>query len=122
MHDNALRPPSAGRGHMDLVTPVLKDPPQNCSTEVAERRAVTASKHRGHEPTVTRERQMSNGVDPLMHTMEAPPPHPPIDLGRAQAKRDELSSLHYAMLPPGQLGHRLIRMDLGRFFVHTTNK
>ena len=65
---------------------------------------------------------MANGVDPLMHAMELPPSHPPIDLGRAQAKRDELTALHHPMLPPRQLGNRPIRLDLGRFFVHTTNK
>ena len=65
---------------------------------------------------------MANGVHPLMHAMEPPPPHPPIDLGRAQAKRDELSALHHPMLSPRQVGHGPIWRDLGRFFVHTTNK
>jgi len=65
---------------------------------------------------------MANGVHPLMYAMQPPPPHPPIDLGRAQAKPDVLAALHHPMLPPRKLGHRPIRRDLGRFFVNTTSK
>ena len=65
---------------------------------------------------------MTNGVHPLMHAMETPPPHPPIDLGRAQAKPNQLSALYYPVLAPRQLSNCPIRRVLGRFFVHMTNK
>jgi hypothetical protein len=41
---------------------------------------------------------MANGVYALMHTMEPPFPHPPIQLRPAQAQRHELTAGDYAVL------------------------
>ena len=66
---HTLDPPSPRRGHVNHGSAILEDFPQNGSTEVTQRGPLSAREHRGHEASVTRKRQMANGVHAPVYTV-----------------------------------------------------
>ena len=61
-------------------------------------------------------------VHALMHTVEPPPPHPPIDRVIAQPERPELSAADNPVLPPRKLRDRPVRWVLSDFSAHIAVK
>jgi hypothetical protein len=115
---NAPALPLLLRRDVNRLSVSLQNSPNNGSTEVTQGGTVSAGQHRGHEASVTRERQMANGVHALVHTMKPPPPHPPVDRVLAQPKCDELRAPNHPMLPPRELRNRPIRGVLPALTVH----
>jgi hypothetical protein len=65
---------------------------------------------------------MAYRVNAAMHTVEPPPPHPPIDRVLAQAQRDELNATHDPVLPPRELRNRQVWGVLRRLTAHIAVK
>jgi len=65
---------------------------------------------------------MANRVHALMHAVEPPPLHPPIDRRLAHPERDELSATHDPVLPPRKLSDPSVGRDFSGFSVHMTEK
>jgi len=120
-HHSAADPVSR-HGHVYVLSLALEDVQQNGSTEVAERGTLPASQHGGHEATVTRERQMANGVYAPVHRSQTPPLHPPFDRVQAHTQRHELGAFRHPVLPPRQLADPPIRVVRAELPGHTTGK
>jgi hypothetical protein len=108
VHDDPAAHPIALHRHMNQLTSILEDFPQNGSTEVAQSGTLSAGEHSGHEPPVTSKRQMPHGVHTGVNAMEPAPLDPPIDRVAAHPKRQELNSGHHAVLPPREPRNRAI--------------
>jgi hypothetical protein len=83
---------------------------------------VSACEHGGHEVPFARESRVPNHVYAVMHTMDPPSLHLPIDRVIAPPKRPELSAANDPVLPPGKLQDRSIRGGFSRFSAHIADK
>jgi hypothetical protein len=122
VHDQPGPAPPRVDRHVDLPASVVEQAPQNGSTEVAQGGFVSAGEHSGHEPPVPREVRIAHDVDTAMHTVEPPPPHPPIDRVLAQAQGPELSTANDPVLPPGELRNHPVHGVLRQFSAHIADK
>ena len=110
------------RGHVDALTPVVEDAPQNGCTEVTERGTLPTGEHRSGEASVTRKREMANGIHALVHAMEPFLPHPHLDLPPTELETHELIPRHHAVLPPRKLRNTRVAGVLLVSCTHTVHK
>ncbi|HMJ96924.1 MAG TPA: hypothetical protein VK486_13785, partial [Thermoleophilaceae bacterium] len=66
------------------------------------------SEDRSHKAPVACQVQVAHCVHGLMHAVEPPPPHLPIDRVIAQPERPELNAGHDPVLSPRELHERVI--------------
>src|SRR5215213_1932420 len=107
---------------MDQLTSILQNSPQNGSTEVAERGTLPASEHRGHEPSVTSERQVPHRVHATVHAKQTPALRPHSDRTGAQSQLDQLTVPHQPVLPCGKRGEPLIDGGFAGLIPHIGTK
>jgi hypothetical protein len=89
---------------------------------VAQSGFVSAREHRGHELPIPGQSGITDHVYAVMHTVEPPPLHLPIDRVIAPPERLELSAANYPVLPPRQLQNRSVRGVFSRFSAHIADK
>jgi hypothetical protein len=88
--------------------------PQLTGRSVTQYRIGATSEHRRHPPPLHGELGMTDGVDPLMQTMQGAPPQPTFDPSPPNAQAKQLRPGHDPVLPGSDLRNRPIDV-LARF-------
>ena len=107
---------------MDGLTAIVEDAPQNGSTEVGQRGAISACQHGSHESPVTSEPQVANGVHAAVNAVQPAALRPDAYPAGAHAHVQQLGMRHHAVLPPGKLGDPPFDGGFGRLIPHVGTK